>query len=66
MDIITYTTLVGMFPGSVKVVESEFIQLTRTIFTRSERAANRFRACLDNLILKWIELVRGVLECNMN
>jgi hypothetical protein len=24
------------------------------------------RACLDNLILKWIEVVCGVLECNMN
>jgi hypothetical protein len=26
----------------------------------------RLRACLDNLILKWIEVVCGVLECNMN
>lgn len=49
MDIITYTTLVGMFPGSVKVVESEFIQLTRTIFTRSERAANRFMGVYNRL-----------------
>jgi hypothetical protein len=37
-----------------------------TAFCLGEECVSPLRACLGNLRLEWIEVVCGVLKCNMN